>query len=66
MEIMRKLIRRWLGIEKIELDSIKTLTILCKAIDETFNLKKNDKSIQCKMMHIIIRELGYNQNGKNN
>ncbi|MCF7861190.1 hypothetical protein K9M79_03005 [Candidatus Woesearchaeota archaeon] len=54
---MKKLLRKILGIEDDKKEIKKEFKILCQAIDETFNLKKQDNSISGRMLIIKVREI---------
>ncbi len=54
---MKKLIRKYLGIDKDKEDAQRAVNLVCKAIDEIFDLKKKDMSIRGKIRLIITREL---------
>ena len=54
---MKKLIRKWLGIDKDRECELRRMDLMCKAIDEIFGLEKIDSSVKGKINQIICREL---------
>ena len=54
--MIKKLIRKWLGIDE-DFDDLNTnIRLLCRAIDETFELKKVDKRIGNKVGYLRFAE----------
>lgn len=63
---MRKLLRKWLGIEEDRDFALMQIGLLIRAINETFELDKKDKHIGRKMAFISIREFDKGGKDENN
>ena len=58
---IKKFLRKWLGVENDKEVLESSFRILAKAINETFDLKKQDKNIFNKMQFIHFKEIEENR-----